>query len=119
MIADDLVLVTEKEEDMKRNVEVLNEVMTKWKMKINWEKTKVLVVQRGGGTCHIVVDGVEVEDVQTAKYLGVMFNEEESCNHEIENRMEDGKERDGEKTLNDFCLYTYVCRTVYIPIVRN
>ena len=61
MFADDLAVVTEKGEDMKRNVEVLNDAMTKWKMKINWEKTKVLVVQRGGGTCHTIVDGVEVE----------------------------------------------------------
>ena len=72
---------------MKRNVEVLNDAMTKWKMKIDWEKTKVLVVERGGGTCHIVVDGVEVEGIQTAKYLGAMFNEEGSCDHEIENRL--------------------------------
>ena len=55
-------------------------------MKINWGKTKVLVVQRGGGTCHIVVDGVEVEEVQTVKYLGAMFNEG-SCDDEIENRI--------------------------------
>ena len=72
MFADDLALVNEKDKDMKRNVEGLNEVMTKWKMKIN----KVLVVQRGGGTCHI--DGVEVEGVKTAKYLEAVFNEEGS-----------------------------------------
>ena len=39
MFVDDLALVTEKDKDMKRNVEVLNEVTTKWKMKINWENT--------------------------------------------------------------------------------
>lgn len=36
----------------------LNEVIAKWKMKVNWGKTKKMVVQRGGGTCHIVVDEV-------------------------------------------------------------
>ena len=87
LFADDLVLVAENEEDIKRNVEVLNEVMAKWKMRINWQKTKVMVVQRGGGTCHLVVDGVEVEVVQTTKYLGAMFNEEASCDNEIENRI--------------------------------
>ena len=95
MFADDLAVVTEKEEYIKRNVEVLKEVMTKWKMKINWEKTKVLVVQREGGTCHIVVDGVEVEGVQTAKYFGAMFNEEGSCDHEIENRIGGSSENSG------------------------
>ena len=70
------MLVAENEEDTKRNVEVLNEVMARWKMKINWGKTTVMVVWRGGGTCHIVVNGVEVDKVQTAKYLGAMFNKE-------------------------------------------
>ena len=59
--------------------------MAKWKMRINWQKTKVMVVQRGGGTCHLVVDDVEVEAVQTTKYLGAMFNDKASCNDEIEN----------------------------------
>ena len=46
-----------------------------------------MVVQRGGGTCHLVVDDVEVEAVQTTKYLGAMFNVEASCDDEIENRI--------------------------------
>ena len=80
LFADDLVLVAENEEDTKRNVEVLNEVMARWKMKgrKNYGKTKVMVVRRGGSACHIVVDGVEVDKVQTAKYMGAMFNKEGS-----------------------------------------
>ena len=38
-------------------------------------------------TCHLVVDDVEVEAVQTTKYLGAMFNVEASCDDEIENRI--------------------------------
>ena len=36
LLADNLVLVGENEVEIKRNVEVLTEVMAKWKMKINW-----------------------------------------------------------------------------------
>ncbi len=54
------------------------------------KKTKVMVVQRGRGTCHLVVDDVDVEVVQTTKYLGAMFNDEASCDDEIENRIETG-----------------------------
>ena len=43
--------------------------MKKWKMKINWRKTKAMVVKRGGGTCNIAVNGVEIENVRTMKYL--------------------------------------------------
>ena len=84
--ADDLVLVAENE-DIKKNAEVLKEVMAKWSMRINWQKTKVIVVQRGGGKCHLVVDDVEVEAVQTTKYLEAMFNVEASCDDEIENKI--------------------------------
>ena len=86
LFADDLVLVAENE-DIKKNAEVLNEVMKKWKMRINRQQTKVMVVQRGGGTCHLVVDDVEVKAMQTTKYLGAMFNVEASCDDEIENRI--------------------------------
>ena len=34
-----------------------------------------------------MVDDVEVEAVQTVKYLGAMFNDEASCDDEIENRI--------------------------------
>ena len=34
-----------------------------------------------------MVDNVEVEAVQTKKYLGAMFNVEASCGDEIENRI--------------------------------
>ena len=81
------MIVAENEEDIKKNAEVLNEVMAKWKMRINWQKTKVMVVQSGGGTCQLVLDDVEVEVVQTTKYLGAMFNVEASCGNEIENRI--------------------------------
>ena len=46
---------------MKRNADMLNEMIAKWKVKINWRKTKARVVQRGGGTCHMVVDGVDAK----------------------------------------------------------
>ena len=46
-------------------------------MTINWRKTKVMVVKRGGVTCNITVNGVEIENVKTMKYLGAMLDEED------------------------------------------
>ena len=43
--------MAEKEEDVERNLQTLDDVMAKWQMKINWEKTKAMVVKRGGGPC--------------------------------------------------------------------
>ena len=55
LFADDLMLVAEREKDAERNVNVLDEIMKNWRMKINWKKTKAIVVKRGG-TCNIAVN---------------------------------------------------------------
>ena len=53
-------------------------------MKINWGKTKAMVVKRGGGSCNVTVKGEKIEEVKVMKYLGAMFNEEGSCEDEVE-----------------------------------
>ena len=45
---DDLMLATERDEDAERNIKMLEEVVTKWRMTINWGKTKAMVVKRRG-----------------------------------------------------------------------
>ena len=65
---------------------MMDEVMMKWRMTINWGKTKVMVVKRGGGTCNITVNGVGIENVKTMKYLGGMLDEEGSCEAEVDHR---------------------------------
>ena len=57
LFANDLLLVAEKDKDVERNLRTLDEVMEKWEMWINWRKTKVMTVKRGGGTCNISVKG--------------------------------------------------------------
>ena len=52
LFADDLMLVAERDEDVE-SLRMLDEVMEKWRMQINWKKTKVLKVKRGGGTSDI------------------------------------------------------------------
>ena len=42
LFANDLMLVVEKDEDVERNLRMLDEVMEKWRMQINWKKMKVL-----------------------------------------------------------------------------
>ena len=75
LFADDIILVEERDKDAERNMKVLDEVMKKWRMKINWRKTKAMVVKRGGGTCNIAVNRVEIESVRTTKYLGAILEE--------------------------------------------
>ena len=42
LFADDLMLVAEKDLDVESNLRMLDEVMDKWRMQINWKKMKVL-----------------------------------------------------------------------------
>ena len=48
LFADDIVMVTERMEDIQTNLEVLKAVMEKWEMKMHLGKTKVIVVSRTG-----------------------------------------------------------------------
>ena len=87
LFADDLMLVAEMEEDVERNLQILDDVMAQWQMKINWGKTKAMVVKRGGGSCNVTVKGEKIEEVKVMKYLGAMFNEEGSCEDEVDSRI--------------------------------
>ena len=81
------MLVAEKDDDMERNLRMLDQVMEKRRMKISWRKMKVLIVKRGSGTSDIAVNGEKIEEVKTMKYLGALFNGEGSCEEEIKNRI--------------------------------
>ena len=89
LFADDLVLVAESEEDTKRNVEVLSDVMAKWKMRIY----KLVKAQDDGSTVrgwYLPLGcgwGKDIEEVQKTKYLRAKFNEGASYDDEIENRI--------------------------------
>ena len=73
---------------MESNLRILDGVMAKWQMKINWGKTKAMVVKRGGGSCNVSVKGEKIEEVKVMKYLGAMFNNEEgSCEDEVDSRI--------------------------------
>ena len=48
LFADDLMLVSE-EDDVERNLSILEDVMAKWKIKIKRGKIKTMIVNRGGG----------------------------------------------------------------------
>ena len=87
LFADDLMLVAEKDEDVKSILRMLDEVMAKGKVQINWGKTEGLTVRRGGSTCDISVKGKKIEEVNVVKYLGELFDEDWTCEVKMENRI--------------------------------
>ena len=86
LYVDNIMLVAERDKDAERNGKVMDEVMKKWRTKIYWRKTKAMVVKRGG-KCNIAVNGMEIENARTMKYLGAMLKEEGSCEAEVDYRI--------------------------------
>ena len=87
LFADDVMLLTERKEDMEANLRELKKAMNNWGMKIHWGKTKVMMVSRKGEECKVCVDGEEIEQVQNMKYLGAILSADGTCEEEIEQRV--------------------------------
>ena len=70
LFADDMVLVADSEESLQMNLKKLDETLTRWKMKMNWEKTEVMKVGKERGHCCVEVGDRRLESVEVVKYLG-------------------------------------------------
>ena len=77
MYADDTVLLCDSEEGMKQVLIALHTYCNEWKLKLNCNKTKVVVFSRG----KVNVDKYKfefgrekIEVVEDYKYLGILFN---------------------------------------------
>ena len=76
LYADDIVVFADSAEDLQNNLNVLAEYCTRWKLKINVLKTKVMVFRKGGilpKDISFYYQGCQIEIVQSFKYLGVVF----------------------------------------------
>ena len=46
IFANDMVLMAESAEGLEKNLGVMSEALTRWELKLNWKKTKVMRVAR-------------------------------------------------------------------------
>lgn len=46
LFADDMVVMSELVEGLQSNLQVLNDVLSRWGLKVNWRKTKVMRVNK-------------------------------------------------------------------------
>ena len=86
--ADDLVLFGKSEGDLQYNINMLNNELSKRGMKINAKKTKTMIVNRENKTHNLKLGRVELEQVKSYKYLGVMINSEGRLREEISQRIQ-------------------------------
>ena len=90
--ADDQGMIASSETGLQKIMNALNNTATKYDMKINIKKTKVMRVSRVGGKVNITINGVKIEQVKSFKYLGHTMTEDGKCVTEIDCRIAQAKE---------------------------
>src|SRR5579864_7833266 len=79
--ADDQGMVAATEQGLQKVMDGLTETAKKYDTKINVKRTKSMVVSREERRrVNLVIDGQQVEQVATFKYLGAVVTEKRTCN---------------------------------------
>ena len=76
LYADDIIIFANTAEEMQNSLNLLSSYCERWKLKVNVNKTKVMVFRKGGilpGNLDFYYDGETLEIVSRFKYLGVVF----------------------------------------------
>ena len=87
LFADDMVVMAESVEGLQSNLQVLSDVLSRWELKVNWRKTKVMRVARNSEECEVEIREEIIEQVGAMKYLGVMISSDGSMDKEVEARI--------------------------------
>lgn len=86
--ADDLIVYAKNERDLQLNLNVWKTALEKRNMKINVDKTKVMVIGKNASQIKIQIEEKELEQVEAFKYLGVNIHKNGKEDLEINNRIE-------------------------------
>lgn len=88
LYADDAVLIAESESDLQIMINALSKWCSKWEMKLNVEKSKVMHVRHPEydiSTIPIVYENIKLDYVSKYKYLGLVLNEHMDMNESVKN----------------------------------
>ena len=80
-------MVTERKEDIQKNLEVLKAVVDEWEMRMHFGKTKVMVVSKVEEGHNVTIDDEKIEEVQNLKYLGSIISTDGPSDEDIEQRI--------------------------------
>ena len=86
--ADDQAIITSSEEGLQRLVDSLQASTGRYDMKMNTKKTKVMRISRTGkDPVNIIIDGKNIEQVTTFKYLGSIMTSDGKYDKDIQIRI--------------------------------
>ena len=87
LFADDMVVMAESVEGLQHNLQVMSDVLSRWELRVNWRKTKVMRIARKREECEVKIDEEVIEQVDVMKYLGVMISSDGRMEKEVEARI--------------------------------
>ena len=76
LYADDITIFAEIRQGLQKDLDILKEYCTKWKLTVSIEKSKIMVFRKGGQLARnlkFYYDGLELSIVESFSYLGVVF----------------------------------------------
>ena len=62
---------------------MISEALSRWELKVNWKKTKVMRVARQKGLCKVRMGDQELEQVYEIKSLGVVISADGSMEKKL------------------------------------
>ena len=74
--------MAESAEGLQSNLQVLSNILSRWELKVNWRKTKMMRVAKKRGECEVKIKEEKIEQVDAMKYLGVMISSDGSMDKE-------------------------------------
>ena len=83
LYADDTILLAENAEYFQHLLNTFSNYCKNWHLKVNSKKTKVVIFGRGKNKCSFTFEGLQLELVDSFKYLGVTFSKSNSFNLNI------------------------------------
>jgi hypothetical protein len=87
LFADDLAILAPSQVDLQRALDRFSLECEAASMRINTAKTETLVISRNTVECTLHVSGVQLQQVEKFKYLGVLFASDGSWDQEIDRRI--------------------------------
>ena len=78
LYADDIVLISENEENLQKMLNFVNEWCEKWQLNVNIEKTKIMHFRKkrkAKTNFKFYIGRTDIEIVKSYKYLGIIFDE--------------------------------------------
>ena len=67
LFADSMVVTADSEEGLQHNLKVSSDTLSKWELKVNWRRTKVMRVARDSEECEAKIGDEVIEQVDTMK----------------------------------------------------